>query len=73
MTVGLCWRILSACKQRDVTAVQDALYVVAGILATAEEMNEVYRVACVLEEGGGLHRIELLQYHSCDGVWNKTV
>ena len=65
-----CGRLVAACQQRDSAAVQDALDGIAIILATAGELSGV---ATIVEECGGLHRIEQLQRHDHEDVRSKAV
>ena len=68
--VHQCGRLVAACQQRDSAAVQDALDGIAIILATAGELSGV---ATIVEECGGLHRIEQLQRHDHEDVRSKVV
>ena len=69
MTVQ-CEGLFAACKQRDVEAVKAALDGIAIIITMPEELSGV---GTILEECGGLHRIELLQRHSHEVVQRKAV
>ena len=69
MTVQ-CEGLFAACKHGDVEAVKAALDGIAIILAMPEESSGV---GTILEECGGLHRIELLKWHSHEVIRRKAV
>ncbi|XP_076618998.1 karyopherin subunit alpha [Colletes latitarsis] len=55
---------------KTVVVVLDGLI---NILSAAEKMGEVERVAIMIEEVGGLDKLEVLQHHEVEQVYQKAV
>ena len=64
-----CEELFAACNRLDAEGVKAALEGMVVILGKAGELSGV---ATILEECGGLHRIELLQRHSHKVVRRKA-
>ena len=62
--------LLEAKDWKAVVVVLDGL---TNILAAAEKMGEVERVAIMIEEAGGLDKLENLQQHENEKVYQKAV
>lgn len=62
--------LLGSKDWRTVVVVMDGL---SNILQTAEKMGEVDRVAIMIEECGGLDKLELLQNHENEQVYQKCL
>ena len=62
--------LLDAKDWKTVVVVLDGL---ANILAAAEKMGEVERVAIIIEAAGGLDKLENLQHHENEQVYQKAV
>ena len=60
---------LLAAKDGTLGVVLDGI---ANILATAEKLQETDKVAMMVEESGGLDRIEALQSHENELISNKA-
>ena len=62
--------LLAAKDDKTVCVVLDGL---TNILATAEKLGEVDKVAMMVEECGGLDRIEALQTHENEAIYAKAL
>merc|ERR1711971_512592 len=62
--------LLAAKDDKTVCVVLDGL---TNILATAEKLGEVDKVAMMVEECGGLDRIEALQTHENEAIYHKAL
>merc|ERR1712083_1045345 len=62
--------LLAAKDDKTVGVVLDGI---ANILATAEKLNEVDKVAMMVEECGGLDKIEQLQAHENEAIYQKAL
>ena len=68
--VHLCEELVAA---RDVMTIRDVLDGIATIVTTAEKLNEVEKVAIIVEECGGLDRIHQFQHHSREDIQQNAV
>jgi len=62
--------LLAAKDDKTVSVVLDG---VSNILSTAEKLSEVDKVAMMIEECGGLDRIENLQTHENEAIYQKAL
>ena len=62
--------LLAAKDDKTVGVVLDG---VANILATAEKLGETDKVAMMVEECGGLDRVEALQSHENEAIYQKAL
>ena len=62
--------LLAAKDEKTVCVVLDG---VTNILSTAEKLGEVDKVAMMVEECGGLDRIEALQTHENEAIYAKAL
>jgi len=62
--------LLAAKDDKTVSVVLDG---VANILSTAEKLSETDKVAMMIEECGGLDRIENLQTHENEAIYQKAL
>lgn len=62
--------LLEAMDWKTVGVVLDGL---TNILNAAEKMGEVERVAIMIEEVGGLDKLEALQHHDTEQVYQKAI
>ena len=62
--------LLAAKDDKTVGVVLDG---VANILATAEKLGETDKVAMMVEECGGLDRVEALQSHENEQIYQKAL
>lgn len=60
-------------ESKDIKCVLVVLDGLTNILNAAEKMGEVDRVALMIEEVGGLDKIEALQSHENQQVYQKAV
>ena len=58
---------------KDDKVVNVVLDGVANILSTAEKLGETDKVAMMVEECGGLDRIETLQSHENEAIYAKAL
>lgn len=62
--------LLEAKDWKTVLVVLDGL---TNILNAAQKMGEVERVAIMIEEAGGLDKLEALQHHANEQVYQKAM
>ena len=62
--------LLAAKDDKTVCVVMDGI---TNILATAEKLGEVDKVAMMVEECGGLDRVEALQSHENEAIYHKAL
>ncbi|XP_054002206.1 importin subunit alpha [Hylaeus anthracinus] len=62
--------LLAAKDWKTVVVVLDGL---TNIMNAAEKMGEVERVAIMIEEAGGLDKLEALQHHEIEQVYQKAI
>ena len=69
-------QIVYLCEElagRDETTLTVALDGIANILDTAENLDEIDKVATMVEECGGLNRIHQLQYFQSEQIHRKCL
>ena len=59
-------------SSRDEKPIYFSLDGIANILTTAEKLNEFDNVAIMVENCGGLNRIEQLQHHRSETIYRKA-
>ncbi|XP_046668023.1 importin subunit alpha-1 [Homalodisca vitripennis] len=71
--LGVLPHICNLLDSKDWKTVNVALDGISNILAAAEKMGEVTGVATYIEECGGLDKLELLQTHENEQIYQKVV
>lgn len=68
--LGPFCNLLDSKDYKSVVVVLDGL---TNILTAAEKMGEVERIAIMIEETGGLDKLENLQHHENEQVYQKAM
>jgi importin subunit alpha-2 len=73
ITSGLLGPFCNLLESKDWTCVSVILDGLQYILTVAEEMGEVDKIALMIEEVGGLDKLEALQTHNNEEIYDKTL